>query len=231
MVTGRFTECCGSCLVGWKNFRNLTPGELDLVNKNRSQATFKPGQIIIKQGSPASQAVFLASGLAKSFFEGPGNKNYLLEILMPSSIIIGPGVLVHPKHTFSLTALTIVDICFISLEIIDRLIRTNAEFASGMIKCMSEKSYVAQQRLISIQRKRMDGRIAEAILFFANEVNKSESFRLILTRQELGEMTHMTKESVVRILKELDTSGIIRSEGTRITILDSGKLKMISEKG
>ena len=44
-------------------------------------------------------------------------------------------------------------------------------------------------------------------------------------------MTNMAKESVVRILKELETSGVVESNCSIIQILDKEKLRLISERG
>jgi CRP/FNR family transcriptional regulator len=77
----------------------------------------------------------------------------------------------------------------------------------------------------------MPGRVAEAILFLSDTVFKSDEFDPILSRQEFGEMTNMAKESVVRILKELENTGVIQSSHSRIKILDREKLQVISERG
>jgi signal-transduction protein with cAMP-binding, CBS, and nucleotidyltransferase domain len=61
---------CETCTRRWKNFQHLTKEELNLVNDNRYEATFKPGEIMIKQGSPTSNALFIASGMAKTYIEG-----------------------------------------------------------------------------------------------------------------------------------------------------------------
>jgi len=44
-------------------------------------------------------------------------------------------------------------------------------------------------------------------------------------------MTNMAKECVVRILKELEDSGVIYSDSSKIKILDRENLIRISEKG
>jgi CRP/FNR family transcriptional regulator len=77
----------------------------------------------------------------------------------------------------------------------------------------------------------MPGRLAEVLLYFADEIFHSDEYEMILSRQELGEMTNMAKESVVRILKEMEESGAINSTSSSINILDKNKLRMISEKG
>jgi CRP-like cAMP-binding protein len=218
-------------MVSWKNFKNLSKSEIRLVNENRYEATFKPGEIILKQGSPASSAVFLAKGMAKIYIEGIDSKNFILGIAMPSRLIIGPGVHVNARHSYSVSALTVVQACFISFEIINLLIKQNAAFASGMIEDLSVKSFALHNKLVSLTQKKMPGRLAEAILFFAEEVYKTDIFDMILSRQELGELTNMAKESVTRIMKELETSGVVKSDCSKIQIIDREKLKLISERG
>jgi len=85
--------------------------------------------------------------------------------------------------------------------------------------------------MVSLAQKRMSGRVADAILYFSDEVFKSDEYEMILSRQELGEMTSMAKECVVRILKELEDSEVIYSDSSRIKILDRERLIKISEKG
>jgi CRP-like cAMP-binding protein len=231
MLSEKLVNSCENCMVAWKNFKNLSKSEIRLLDENRYEATFKPGEIILKQGSPASNAVFLASGMAKVYIEGFDNKNFILNIALPTQLIIGPGVHVHARHSYSVSALTVVQACFISFEIINLLIRQNVEFANGMIEDLSIKSIEGHNKLISLTQKKMPGRLAEAILFFSEEVYKTDVFDIILSRQEIGEMTNMAKESVVRILKELENSGVIRSDCSKIQILDKEKLKVISERG
>jgi CRP-like cAMP-binding protein len=231
MVSEGLVNNCENCPVSWKNFKNLSKSEIRLINENRYEATFKPGEIILKQGSPASNTVFLAAGMAKLYIEGLNSKSFILGIASPSQILIGPGVQVHARHSYSVSALTVVQACFISNDIMNQLIRRNADFAYGMIEDLSIKSQIIHNKLLSLTQKKMPGRLAEAMLFFANEVYKSDEFDMILSRKELGEMTNMAKECVVRILKELESSGVIKVSCSKIQILDREKLRVISERG
>ena len=63
--------------------------------------------------------------------------------------------------------------------------------------------------MVNLTQKKMPGRLAETLIYFSDEVFKTDEYEMILSRQELGEMTNMAKESVVRILKELEDSGVI----------------------
>jgi CRP/FNR family transcriptional regulator, polysaccharide utilization system transcription regulator len=225
------SDGCINCLTGWKNFRNLTPEQLAMVNENRYEATFKPGEIIIKQGSPSSNAVFLRSGMAKMYIEGDSGHNMIMGIALPSVLIAGPGTYVNSRNSYSVAAMKMVQACFVSFDIIRELVRNNSLFAEGLIEDISMKSFKTHLRMLSLTQKRMHGRLAETILMFADEVFGSDEFEMLLSRQEIGDMTNMAKESVVRILKEFESEGIIDAGCPRMRIIDKDRLRIISEKG
>lgn len=222
---------CENCTGQWKNFQHLTQSEMQMINESRYEATFKSGEIMLKQGSPTSNALFMANGMAKTYIEGTNGKNFLMSIALPGRLIMGPGAYVNSRHTYSVAAITTVQACFISFDIIKQLVRVNGAFAESMLEDISEKSLKSHIRMVNLAQKRMSGRLAEILLYFSDEVFHKDEYEMILSRQELGEMTTMAKECVVRILKELEDSGVIYSDSAKIKILDKERLIQISEKG
>lgn len=224
-------DSCETCEKHWKNFRSLAKSEIQLINKNRYEASFNPGEIIIKQGTPVSYVLFLASGIAKSYIEGTGGRNLIMSILLPGRLIMGPGAYVDSRQTYSVAAITAVQACFVDFDIFRNLVKVNGDFAEGLLEDISSKSLNYLMKMVSLSQKKMPGRIAEILLYFANEIFMADEFEMILTRQELGDMTNMVKESVVRILKDLEESGVISTTSSRIKIVDKEKLSRISETG
>jgi len=100
-----------------------------------------------------------------------------------------------------------------------------------MLEDISLKSLQSHIRMVNLSQKRMSGRVADVLLYFSNEIFNSDEYEMIFSRQELGEMTSMAKECVVRILKEFEDSGVIYSDSSKVKILDREKLIQISEKG
>jgi CRP-like cAMP-binding protein len=222
---------CESCTIGWKNFQHLTKSELELINANRYEATFNQGEIMLKQGSPTSNALFMASGMAKSYIEGIGGKNFILSIAVPGMLIMGPGAFVNSRQSYSVAALTSVQACFISFDIFKHLVLVNGAFAQSLLEDISAKALRSHTRMVNLAQKRMHGRLAEILLYFSDEIFHSDEYEMILSRQELGDMTNMAKECAVRRLKELEDSGVVYSDSSTLKILDKEKLVQISEKG
>jgi CRP/FNR family transcriptional regulator, polysaccharide utilization system transcription regulator len=231
MPDNNLIQNCTSCSAAWKNFSHLTKKELQYLNENRYEAHFKPGEIIIKQGSPTSNAIFLSKGMAKVYMEGFNGKNFILSIAKPGRLIMGPGAYTNLRNTYTVSAITAVFSCFISFDVFHHLIKTNSAFAESLIEDISAKALRTHNKMLSLTQKKMPGRLAESLLYFSDEVFHSDEFEMILTRQEIGEMSNMAKESVVRILKDFEVAGIISSSASRISILDKNKLIAISECG
>lgn len=222
---------CLTCNSRWENFNNLSEEEFNLVCQNRYEASYKSGEIIFKKGSPTSSGIFLVSGMAKVFLEGLDGKNIIISIAKPGVMISGPGTYGDLRHHFTLSALTNVRACFIDMHVLKQLVHANSKFAEGMLMDLSQKSLMMYNKLIGLTQKKMPGRLADALLYLSNQVYESDEFDIVLSRQELGEFTNMAKESVIRILKDLEDGGVISSNCARIKILDKTKLQMISENG
>lgn len=231
MYSENHISSCEACNKCWSNFLNLSKEELELVNQNRYEASFKPSEIIIKQGSPSSNAIFLITGIAKVYMEGYSGKNLIINLAEHSTLLAGPGVHVNSRYCYSVAAITHVQACFISFDVIRSIISGNSGFALGFIEDLSAKAFHMHNKVLNLTQKKMHGRLAEALLYFADSVFHSDDYEMILSRQELGELTNMAKESVVRIMGELENENIIQATPRTVKILNREKLLVISEKG
>ena len=86
-------------------------------------------------------------------------------------------------------------------NIFKEVIRKNSIFAEEFIKCFSESSIHTFSQFVTLTQKNMEGRIAEALLYLKNDVFKNGSIKYI-TRQEIADLTGLTKESTIRVMKE-----------------------------
>jgi CRP-like cAMP-binding protein len=222
---------CENCAGNWKNFCLLSYDEMQLINNNRYEAAFRPGEIMVKQGSPATHALFMANGMGKTYIEGVNGKNFMMGIALPGRMILSPGAYTTSRHTFTVAAITKVKACFVSFNTLQSVIRSNGVFAESLLTDMSFKSLETHRRMVHQSQKRMSGRLAEILLYFADDVFHNDEYEMILSRQELGELAGMAKECVVRILKEFEESGVVNSNASNLKILDRQKLTLISEKG
>jgi len=133
---------------------------------------------------------------------------------------------------FSATALEETTVCFIDVTVFKQFIYDNGDFAFQIILDLSKGELQNFHNCLNNAQKQNIGRVADAILFFANEIYKSNSFTLPVSRQDLADLTGITRESASRILTDFHNENILNISNSRnIIIMNEKLLRQISEKG
>ena len=221
-------NCC-SCAVKSPLFNYLTEEELDLVNKTRKHVFFNAGEIIVKQGAPMAHVISFNQGLAKVYIEGEKNRNFVLQFIKPTQFLGGPGIFVDQVHYFSVAAIHPSSVCFIEIEIFKRILRQNLNFSIAFMENQSRSTIYNYDRFISLTHKNLHGRIADALIYLHRHIFEDKGHRIEISRQDLAEMTGMSKDSVIRTLKDLCDDTLIEMDNRYIYIRDMTKLIRISE--
>ena len=225
------TADCNNCALKLNLFCFMTDEQLAKVNEERQEVAFKPGETIFKNGGPLTHILCLTSGKVKVYLEGQNDKKILLGIVKPVQLIGGPGFLVDDRHHVTVTAMEETVACFIKAEHYKEVMRTNPEFSMELVKYLNKKIILYFDKINSLTHKHMHGKLADTFLYLANEIYNSDKFETPLSRQDLADMSAMTKESTIRIMKEFKDEGIMNFNTTHFEILKKDQLKKISEKG
>lgn len=224
------TSNCIDCNCKASIFKNLSDLELELINSSRFQVVYKAGEIIFKQGTPSPYFVCITSGLAKIYIEGYG-KNLILGLVKSVEYIFGPGIYVDNRHYYSASAVEDCTACLVDVTVFKKMIRENPDFAEEFLRRVSLQSIFNFEQVISLTQKQMPGRIADAIFYLSEKIYCQNPFELTISRQDLADISGMSKESAIRILKEFKEEGLLLLQGNRMEILNPKQLRQISEKG
>ncbi len=222
---------CAFCKDKSDIFGCLGTTELDQIDDKRIEVHFKAGELIFKQGTPNMHFLCLTQGKVKTYIEGYNDKNLILGIVKPVEYILGPGIYADHMHHFSAMAIEYSVACLVDLDTFKGLIRNNAEFAEDFLRKVSLQSINNYELFISLTQKQMPGRIADVLLYLKDKVYESGSFHTTLSRQDLADMSGMSKESAIRILREFKDEGIIQVNGNDFEILNAENLAKISQTG
>jgi CRP/FNR family transcriptional regulator len=228
------TTCCNSnCFHDEEAnlFRHLTEPELEYLVERKQQIKYKTGETIIKQNTTSTYVVCIRDGLAKVFIEGEKGKNLIVKIIGNGDFITGGGLFNGNIHHFTITAITPVVCCLIDSGKLTQLFTQNSKFAVELLRTHTRQNNYLLTKLVSLTQKYMPGRVAETLLYLKNEIHKTDKFTTYLSRQEMADMSNMTKESLVRILQQFRESNIIKTQASEIEILDEVSLQHISING
>ncbi len=222
---------CKDCITRLPIFNCLTDEQLEIINKDRLEVRFRPGETIFKQGTAMTHIIVITEGLVKIYIEGINNRNLILRLGRPITMIGGPGFNTDYRNHITAIALEETATCFIDVNSLIQIFNLNKEFAIGLLKWVNIHSMSMFKKFIELTQKGMHGRIAGALLYLYNDVFKEQNGVIRINRQDLADLTAMSKESAIRILKELKDEKIISIEGNSIILNEVPKLIRISEKG
>ncbi len=225
--------CCKNCFKdGEINLlKSLEQNELEFLVEGKQQIIYKPGETIIKQSTSSTYVVCIRKGLAKVFVEGVKGKSLIVRLAGQHDFISGGDLFNGNVQQFTISAVTEVHCCLITSSKLTQLFIENNRFAVELLRNHARQNTNLLNKLVVLTQKYMPGRVADTLLYLKNSIFCTNPFSIPLTRQDLADMSNMTKESLVRILQQFKTSGLIKTRGNSIEIINENGLQEISRNG
>lgn len=214
-----------------KCFEMLTEDERNLLDLHSVKVTYKKGEIICKQGSLASNILYMERGLAKVYLDD-GVNSLVLKII-PDGNMLGLSSVNSSNNTYQYSAMAYIDseIKQIDIRFFKQMLSQNAGFAQEVINILGSNSVQINGRFFCLTHKQSYGRLADILLCLADRIFQKYEFELPLSRKDLAELSGMSPETVIRMLKKFNDDGLIKMEGKSFSLLDPIRLKRISETG
>jgi len=221
---------CLDCPHKSQASKYLTNEQIENQSCNCVELVFKPGDIIIRQGTLSSNVAFLKDGVVKLHMQGPLYEQ-ITKITKAPSYLALPTTFGDKVNQYSVTAIEKAVVCFIDMNVFKQFITSNPSFTYQLFIELCLNELTSFRRCVNRTQKQIRGSLAENILFFADSIYGSDTFTLPLSREELGNLVDASRESVCRILTEFHEEKIINLKNKEISILNRDTLKLICEKG
>ena len=209
----------------------LNDEQKEIIEKNINVVKYKKKDVIFKQNTRTSHLIFIKSGLVKIFKEGKNDRVIILKISNPESFIGLMSVFGDNLHQYSAEAITDAEICDLDLRLFKSILLENSNYSLNLLKIISTDGLFIFDRLLGLSHKQLPGRIADVILYFSEDIFKTDNFVFPFTRKELADFAGTTKESFIRTLTEFKNDKIIDIDGANISVNSKDIIKTLSELG
>jgi CRP-like cAMP-binding protein len=221
---------CKTCVFKSDAANKLDNKQLEHLSNNCAAVVLKRGDMLMQQGALSSNMAYLKKGLAKIHIRGPHHEQIIKLIKAPAYLGL-PNTFGDKINNYSVTVVEESDVCFIDINAFKYLLKHNDKFTFEIIVSLCNYELESFKRCASRTQKQIRGNIADVLLDLADRIYNSSSYKLPLSRSEIGNYIDTSRESVSRVLNEFEDDGIIKVSGKRITILNKATLKLISENG
>lgn len=205
-------------------FKTLKTEECQEMMDSHKMVTYKPGQIIVKQGTPITHYPIFISGFVKAYYERSTGSDLLLCIVGKDIHNGCMNIFPNSVHHLTYQALTQAEVCLFSSQIIESIFNKNAEFARAMYNSKQQSNVFITKKMAMLTYKNVESRVAEVLLHLSKDIYKSPSFTLNLSRQDLADISAISKESFIRTIKVFRDKGFIKCNGKNLVIRNQDAL-------
>jgi CRP-like cAMP-binding protein len=223
------------CLEGNHSIlKGLSEKEKEMLVQHHTYVIYKKGEVLLKDGETPHGLICLSSGKVKVLKEGVGGREQILRMVRPQGFIGYLAIFADCPYNASAIAIEESSVCIFEKGCFIKIVRKNPDMALRLMKALSEELGFSDNRTVSLTQKHIRGRIAESLLVLKDTYgyeDDGKTIRVILSREDIANLSNMTTSNAIRTLSNLASEEIIALEGRKIMILNCQKLEKISELG
>ena len=181
----------------------------------------KKGEHLFLEGDPFLSVYAVRSGAIKTYTATNEGEEQITSFYLPSEIL-GLSGMDTDTYPVSAQAMETTMVCEIPFDQLESLSDQFPELRRHLMRLMSKKIREDQQMMMLLSKKNADERIATFLINLASRFRRrgfsSQSFRLSMSRNEMGNYLGLAVETVSRVFTRFQKTGLISAVGKEIDI-------------
>jgi CRP-like cAMP-binding protein len=214
-------------------FAGLPEGAVAALAAAASLRHVGQGTTLFHQGDAPAHLFQVVSGLIRMTQVSKEGAQTTLRLMGPSELL--GCVAVFEQFPYPASASVLEDTMVMSWRAgqIFELMRQYPSIAEGALHVVGQRASEMMQRIVEMSGKRMEQRIASALLRLAGQAGTKahDGIRIEfpVTRGDLAEMAGATYFTISRTLSRWNKQGLVKTSRQRVTILAGHRLTRIAE--
>lgn len=214
---------------------NLPEDEYAYLCSNMLEQRYNKGEVIFREGAVASGIYFVKKGKIKKYQVDHTGREQIIYVANSGELIGYHAILAEERYPDSAATLEECVIGFIPKEDFINALERCTVLPRRLLKTLSHEFAVLINSISIVAQRSVKERLAITLIVlrekFKEETPIGEGIMINVSRNDLANMVGTGNENIVRFLKELKLSGIIKTQGRKICITDVKKLIEISGCG
>ncbi len=213
-------------------FRKLAAEDRTTIARAANVRRYVKGDTIFEQDQTADAFYTIASGRVKIFKMLPTGKDMILEVFGAGDPL--GAIAVYDGRPFPASAVALEETVCVTIprDVFFSLLEEHPSLVRGLMLGMTVRMVELTNRLAELSGSRIEPRFARLFLKLAAEMGREERggtfVPLVLSRQELADMTGTTIETAIRIMSRWGKQDIVRTDKDGFIIVDRGTLDAAS---
>jgi CRP/FNR family transcriptional regulator len=213
-------------------FRRLKPEDLQRLAAVATLRSFDKGATLFSEGDESDLLYTVMTGRVKVFKTTPRGTDVILELFGPGDPIGAVAVYESRPYPASAVALEPTSCLVIPRQPFFSLLEGYPLMVRGLLVGMTHRLMELTNRLTELSGGRIEGRLARFFLKLGTDMGQGRDggifIPLVLSRQELADMTGTTIETSIRIMSRWGKDEVVRTDKDGFTIVDRAALEIVA---
>ncbi|WP_045688904.1 Crp/Fnr family transcriptional regulator [Hymenobacter sp. AT01-02] len=204
--------------------------ELSLISGSKLHQSYLKGQIIFQQGNRLGGLYCVRQGKVKISKVSTDGKEQIVRLAKEGDVLGYHALMTGSNATTVATALTDCVVCLVPRADFFSLIEQNSQFSHSLMRLLAKSLGEAEEKVLHTAYKPVRERLAEALLLLHElfQPPANTPFSIPISREDLAALAGTAKETTSRLLSEFREDGLVLTQGSRITVVDTARLAHIS---
>jgi CRP-like cAMP-binding protein len=228
-VMGATTEEAVALLHAVPVFETLGEADLRHVAQLGVARTFRPGQVVFREGDASDTCYVVAAGHARAIREHGDGRTIALAHFGPGDIFGELAMFDDEKRSATVEALDDLQVIAILGPDFRRLLSEHADMAVKLVVSLGRRLREANERLSRQSFQTVQSRVATVLGRLVDDARKEgageRDVLVTITQADIAQLAGSSRESASRFLAVLERAGVISQGRGRITVHDPAALR------
>lgn len=220
-----------SALMSVSLFSDLDAETLTALTQIAYTRTVEKGGVVFNQGEPGEELLVLVRGSVTASVATGTGRPMTVGVLGPGEFFGEVALLDGFPRSATVTALEDLHLVVVDRETFSTLLQDKPTLALALLRAMARRSRVMNESLLDIATLDVSHRLRRRLLVLARHhgsPNMHETrITIPLTVTVLADMIAAPVDSVVRVVKELESEGLVRVVDNQFSVLDLDRLSRV----
>ena len=201
-------------------FQGLTDDKLLSIARCAIMRRATRGSTVVNAGDRTDYVYFVLTGSLKVLVSDEDGREVILTMIGQGEIFGEIGVVDEEPRSATVVAVTAADLVTISKADFRHILQENFEVSLFLMRNLARRLRLADRKIESLALMDVYGRVARLLLDMAEEDGGGRVVKRKISKQDIAKMIGASREMVSRVMKDLQTQGLIQDTDEGILLCD-----------
>lgn len=213
-------------------FRRVVPEDRERIAAVAQIRAYERGDRVFEEGDPSDVFFVVIAGRIKVYKHAPNGHDIILEMFGPGGPLGAVAAYEARPYPASASAIEPSTCLLIPRQAFFQLLEQHPTLVRGLLGSLSLRLVELTTRLAELTGGRVEARFARLFLKLADQLGRPDRgglfIPLVLSRQELADMTGTTIETSIRIMSRWGKEDVLRTEKDGFVMVGRDALEAIA---